>query len=652
MKNHIKQMLRTPVQSVLIIVLVMIVTVMLTVGGNLWVASDRLSKTYEKDFITIGTVTQKPDTVQDDPRWDAEKKDYRIYKENRYNRYVTPKDLKFSEVKYLVEPEKRVYWGSYVPEYLLTVDTKYDVSRSGFVAEFSPMEDCVPDESVKVSVTKVLGSDKTMEGSVLWFCDHYNREPMELKADRSYIAWIGERPWRHGKRWEQAESSYLEQLEYYAQPVDLTLYEPEGTKIEDAAAIQSIYEVSEGFYDTEIGKRFLELEDMAIYIFDTQPVVGTNSTDLIMPFYEGNAWVYEGRYPTAEEYAEGSAVCLAPRTFVENNELTVGDKVTTRLYFTDARRGPQVLPGFNFSLLGPEGELLKPFEEKDYTIVGLYDHKPLVEGIGYDELIVPLNSVQNQTANIVDYGAMADENTSFQIENGTITKFLEISAKYDIDNLIFTFYDRGYSALMEGIQNQKNVSAALLVMGVIAAIVLSLQISYIYITKQKRGLSIERLMGMTRKRCRNISMVGILVLLILGTVPGMAVGTVLAGEIGMSDRKQENGSQVDEESTVLTTAESETAEAMGQTATEQTEGDNDGQADEAGEEFSRKYSNLGLSVEMDDIDSSMQNQGSLAVSGIMGCLVILLGMMISGIKVRRVLRGEPLYLMEDGMAGK
>ena len=50
MKNHIKQMLRTPVQSVLIIVLVMIVTVMLSVGGNLWVASDRLAKIYEEDF--------------------------------------------------------------------------------------------------------------------------------------------------------------------------------------------------------------------------------------------------------------------------------------------------------------------------------------------------------------------------------------------------------------------------------------------------------------------------------------------------------------------------------------------------------------------------------------------------------------------------
>ncbi len=191
MKNHIKQMLRTPVQSVLIIVLVMIVTVMLSVGGNLWVASDKLSKMYEEEFITVGTVTQKPDIVVEEPRWDAQKKDYRIYKSNGYNRYVTPEDLKFPEVTYLVEPVKRVYWGSYGPEYIHEDKINaYRIDIEGFVAEFTPKEDCVPDESVKILITRVLGSSKAYEGSVIWACDHYNKEPIELKADRTYVAKI------------------------------------------------------------------------------------------------------------------------------------------------------------------------------------------------------------------------------------------------------------------------------------------------------------------------------------------------------------------------------------------------------------------------------------------------------------------------------
>lgn len=70
MKNYLKQMLRTPLQTLFIILLVMIVTVMLAVGGNLWVTSDRISRTYEDDFITIGTVTQKPDTIREITEWD------------------------------------------------------------------------------------------------------------------------------------------------------------------------------------------------------------------------------------------------------------------------------------------------------------------------------------------------------------------------------------------------------------------------------------------------------------------------------------------------------------------------------------------------------------------------------------------------------
>ena len=109
MKNYVKQMCRRPLQLLLMIVLIMIVTVMLAVGGNLWITSDRISKAYEDDFITIGTVTQKPDAVVEVEEWDAEMGDYRIRKASRYNRYATEEDLAFPEITYLVEPEKRVY---------------------------------------------------------------------------------------------------------------------------------------------------------------------------------------------------------------------------------------------------------------------------------------------------------------------------------------------------------------------------------------------------------------------------------------------------------------------------------------------------------------------------------------------------------------
>lgn len=609
MKNYWRQMRRTPLQLLLMIVLIMIVTVMLTVGGNLWVTSEKLSKAYEDDFITIGTVTQKPDAVVEVEDWDAEKKGFTFYKRSRYNRYVTAEDLKFPGVSYLAGPEKRSYWGSYVPEYVHEDDLQeYPHEDFVIVAEFSPLEDCMPDETVKIKITKVLGESKMLEGIVGWFCDHYNRYPEELKADKTYVAKITKRGWTHGSLWEESGKESPE-LEYYPQKVTPTLYTPEGEQIEDTLGMQGIYEVTEGFYETAAGKRLLAVANDAALYYDTQPVLGTGSTDLLMPFYEGSAWVYEGRYPTQEEYAEGSLVCLAPREFAENNGLSVGDQVMTRLYYTcpadDAEKNFMIMGGgsYNFSFLGADGERLSPFEEKAYTIVGLYDYTPAVKGLGREELIVPLHSVEKKTENIVQYGAMADGSTSFQIENGTVADFLEISAKYGADNLIFTFYDRGYAALIEGIRNLKNMSAALLIMGLISTVILTLQISHIYIAKQKKRLSIERLLGMSGKKCGRICLTGILILLLLGAVPGVAAGMAVSGRVNVED--------------------------MGE------------------EDFNRKYSNLGMAAEP-EIDLSGQNQGDPAVSCVMGALVIALGMGISGVRLQKMLRGEPLYLLEEG----
>ncbi|MCM1235605.1 MAG: hypothetical protein NC489_36360, partial [Ruminococcus flavefaciens] len=598
MKNYVKQILRTPMQTAFIIILIMIVTVMLVVGGNFWVISDRLSKTYEDDFITIGTVTQKPDAVVESEEWDAKRGDYLIRKYPRYNRFATEDDLAFPEVEYIVEPEKRVYWGSYTPEYVHESDLRPEPDDDFIsVAEFSPLEDCIPNESVKIKITKILGNARRLEDSVVWFCDHYNRYPNELKADKTYVAKISKGPWAHGSRLEENGTSY--DLEYGPDEVTLSLRTPEGKRIEDPLEMQAVYEVTEGFYETDAGKRLQVISNTGEVYHDTQPVVGTNSTDLLLPFYEESAWVCEGRYPTAEEYAQGSPVCLVPKEFADNNGLSVGEQVMTRLYYTCSADfvglNFQITGGggLGFSFLGLDGKILSPFEEKAYTIVGIYDYTPSVTGIGREELIVPLASVHNRTENYVLVTAMSDESTSFQIENGTIADFLEASAKNGVDNLIYTFYDRGYSALMDGIQNLKNMSAALLIMGSIAAVILTLQISHITITKQKKRLTIERLLGMSGKRCRNISMAGILIFLLLGTVPGVAAGMAVSGMIDLED--------------------------MGQ------------------EDFNRKYSNLGLAAET-EIDLSGQSRGDPAVSCMMGGLVVVLGIGISGIKVRNLLK--------------
>ena len=603
MRNSIKRILRMPIQSAFMIVLIMIVTIMLVIGGNLWITSTNISEIYEDTFITIGTVDQQPNSVVEFAVWDAEKKDYILLKASEYDKVMTEDDLIFPDIDYIVEPEKRFFYGSYAPEYRFVREMEYEEFagyNDYFVVEFSPLEDCVPDESVLIHITKVLGNNeksKLMEDLVVWFCDHYNRYPMELKSDQTYITALWHRGFVHGEHWEERNSTRT--TEYYPGPINISLYTGDGVRIQDTIGDETVYVVTEDFYETEAGQRYLSMTAMRDILIQTQPVTGTNSTNILLPFYTGSAYICDGRDISEEEYKQGASVCLVPRTFAYNNELSVGDNVMTRFFFTSASLTAD--NGFAFNIVDQNGQILTPFEEKEYTIVGIYDLAPFMTGIGEDELFVPMNSIQNKKENIVAFSSMNSGTTSFQIENGSIDKFIEISERYDTDNLLFTFYDRGYSELQSGIRNMKNMSAIFLIMGTIAAVILMLQISHIYVTKQKKRLAIERLLGMTRQQCIRTALIGILILLLAGTVPGMAAGSVLANSINMDDMNREY--------------------------------------------YDTTYSNVGIADTENAAISEDVYQNTLAISLVMGAAVLALGIGISAWKVYSVMKEEPMYLI-------
>ena len=185
---------------------------------------------------------------------------------------------------------------------------------------------------------------------------------------------------------------------------------------------------------------------------DCQPITGTNKTCLLMPFYNGQAYVCEGRDISEEEYAAGSKVCLAPKDFMEFNGLSLGDQIEVRLLSTDisANAGSKYRlesspRHYLKGMIDEKGEAFEIFETSDYTVVGIYnlasvDNTDNAFCIGEDELIVPMKSIENRNGtNLIGFGPMMDGTTSFQIPNGSIEKYLEAWEVYGKDNLEITF---------------------------------------------------------------------------------------------------------------------------------------------------------------------------------------------------------------------
>ncbi len=547
MKNSLKQMMRTPVRTILFLTLMVFAAFLMTLGAGIWLKGNRTLEQYEDRFMTIGTVRQIPDSFEQELLWNAETRDYDVKKNAQYSSYFTPEDLLFPGAEYIAGPEQRSLFIAYQPEYTTlykSMNTE-PLSWSALIAEFSPVEDCVPSESVQIRITKVIGGDPRLEGVVDYFCDHRNPTPEMLYKDKTYVAMLGHQGFFiHGKAYEekmQSKSEVRIGLELIPYSLESELLWPNGSRPEDAFRDgQQIFEVTDGFYETETGRRILNLANSELIWQDCQPVTGTYQTALLMPFYNGQAYICEGRDISEEEYANGGKVCLAPKTFMENNGLSVGDSVKVQLLYTDRKANA----GRMFSLGGGQvdagGNPLEVFETSDYTVVGIYDvtfsGTESIFDPGADELIVPMESIEaRHGTNLMSCGPMTDVTSSFRIPNGSIDEFLRGWAQYGTDKLEFTFYDMGYSRLKAGIDNMKAVSLILFASGVILTVLLLFFFSHLYITKQAERTAIERSLGMKPAQCRWSMLSGFAMLTLIGSVLGAAAGFRMSVDISAAN---------------------------------------------------------------------------------------------------------------------
>lgn len=547
-RHSIKQFMRTPIKTVSFLLLITAFSMFFTLGVLLWMINQSMIHSYENSFITIGTVEQKAFSVNKTSRWSAQLKDYELRQRAVYSKILPASTLFFEGAVYMKEPEKRSFYGSYAPDYtLVSKDSSSGVST--VVAEITPMEDCVPDESVLVKINKIWGGSSNLEGAVVWFCNHYVKDPEMLEKEKSYALVLNHAEWTHGKQYEETVTNGQSQIEYTPFSIAAVQYEANGTLMQDsldeAEEDYPYYEVTEGFYDTVVGKRLLELAKGVNIRKYTMPITGTNATILLMPFYKGDAYISQGRDILPEEYEEGKKVCLVSKKFADNNNLTLENQVHTQLYYTNSRISAGISfkldggGGGGWPLIDTKGEALKVFEDSWYTIVGIYD---IASGtsqdnysMGGDEMIVPMNSIQNKDKNIIEYGPMKGYTTSFQIPNGSIEKYMAAWDKYGTEELEITFYDMGYSQIKSGLENMKRISFILLIVGILMVFFLILFYSHLFVTNQRLRTAIERCLGMEKKQCRTSLLSGMLLLLMIGSAIGCLTGGVLSRYISASN---------------------------------------------------------------------------------------------------------------------
>lgn len=532
----LKQLARTPFKTLFFFVLLTLTITFFMLGFNLLSIANENIQRLESAFVTIGTVEQKATSMETWSRWDAELKEYINYNYPRQGDPVPISVLDFPGANYINKPEKRPYYCAYDPNFNVITDPLVagTIEDSHLIAEIQPERDCETGDPVPVTITKVLMGRQMLVGSHIMFCNHFEEKTYKLYAGKTYI--VGLSLWI-------AHKGYEEYNEYTPWGIEIVQRTKDGKNIESAIDTQIPWdEVTNGFYDTPKGKVWLEyISFCKNSIWHTIPVVPTNFTKLLMPFFNGDARVIEGRDISDDEYKNGENVCLVSKGFAEKNGLAVGSTLRLPLIYADysasssAFFSPDGDSGSWSSCLNAKGESYSVFANDAYKIVGIYDvaaaYGSSPYSLGGNAVIIPSASVRNSDENNITYAKpfMQGFSTSFQIPNGTIDKFMAAWEAQGVDDLDITFYDKGYSKIKAGLDEMKNMALLMFTVGAITTLFVIILFCNLFITKQRKRTAIERSLGLSKALCTVSLLVGMLVVIIPAYICGGVASNALTG---------------------------------------------------------------------------------------------------------------------------
>ena len=199
------------------------------------------------------------------------------------------------------------------------------------------------------------------------------------------------------------------------------------------------------------------------------PVLAVDFVEGMLEFASERAQVTQGRSFSQSEYDSGAAVCLISETLARESGLDVGDTLPLSLYEKEKNLMPTTVGDSD-----PTASYYLPQrgfqQETEYTIVGLYrqsnEWSQGVASFTPNTVLVPRKSVTcavetGETGLGVSSGCLWE---TMVLQNGTIDQMEARLAENDLGGTV-TYYDQGYSDIVESLDGYTRVSRTVLLVG-------------------------------------------------------------------------------------------------------------------------------------------------------------------------------------------
>lgn len=199
------------------------------------------------------------------------------------------------------------------------------------------------------------------------------------------------------------------------------------------------------------------------------PVLAVDSVEGMLEFASGRTQITQGRSISQEEYRDGAAVCLISETLARESGLDVGDTLPLSLYEKEKNLMPIMVGDSD-----PTASYYLPQrgfqQETEYTIIGLYrqssEWSETVASFTPNSVLTPKKSVTcaMETGDCAIEASPSGLWGTMILKNGTAGQMEARLAENNLAGTV-TYYDQGYSGIMESLDGFSRVSRTVLWVG-------------------------------------------------------------------------------------------------------------------------------------------------------------------------------------------
>ena len=232
------------------------------------------------------------------------------------------------------------------------------------------------------------------------------------------------------------------------------------------------------------------------------PVLAVDSVEGMLEFASGRTQITQGRSISQEEYRDGAAVCLISETLARESGLGVGDALPLSLYEKEKNLVPTMVGDSDptaYYYLPQRGFQ----QETEYTVIGLYRQSSewgkTVASFTPNSVLTPKKSVTCA----METGSSAIEASpsglwgTMILKNGTADQMEARLAENGLGGTV-TYYDQGYSDIVESLDGYTRVSRTVLCVGLaLWAVVLA---AYCVLLPMQEGKTALRMWTLGAKR--------------------------------------------------------------------------------------------------------------------------------------------------------